>query len=113
MRFLIDENIRREIIEFLKQKGHDVAVVPSGIEDDMVAKLAKKEKRILLTHDKHFTNIFSYPPKEFFGIIRIKIHPPRLKEILSSLGELLQRLSYEDLEKRLIILRKDGFQIKR
>jgi uncharacterized protein with PIN domain len=49
MHFFIDENIWREIIEFLKEKGHDVAVVPSGIEDDMVAKLAKKENHVLLT----------------------------------------------------------------
>ena len=112
MRFLIDENIRIEVIEFLTKEGHDVKSVPKGYKNGQIAILAKEEKRILLTHDKHFADIFTYPPKEFFGIIRIRIHPPTAENIISALSRLLKKLSDKDLLGRLLVLEKDDFRIR-
>ena len=65
--FLTDENIPPKIIEFLRSssKGYDVADVRernlSRISDAELIEIAKKEERILLTFDKHFSNILTYP----------------------------------------------------
>ena len=112
MRFLIDENIRWEIEEFLQAENHDVMRVPQGLENGKVVQLAKEEKRILLTHDKHFAHILLYPPKNFSGIIRIKIHPPSASTIINALKNLLRRVSSEEIAGRLIILEKDDFRIR-
>src|SRR3989338_7052651 len=33
MKFLIDENVRSEVIQFFKDSGYDVLIVPSGFPD--------------------------------------------------------------------------------
>lgn len=112
MQFLIDENIRKEIIEFLVLNGHDVKVVPSGSKNGEVIKLAYKEKRTLLTHDIHFSNILLYNPKKLFGIIRIRIHPPNADRIINALDILLKKVKAINISGRLIILEEDNFRIR-
>lgn len=112
MLFLIDENVRKEIAEFLIENGHDVKLAPKGYKNGQIALIAKEEKRVLLTHDKHFADIFMYQPKEFFGIIRIRIHPPTAENIISSLSKFLKKFSTQDIKGRLIILEKDDFRIR-
>jgi predicted nuclease of predicted toxin-antitoxin system len=112
MKFLIDENIRKEVIDFIVSLGYDVLIVPSGCADQEVAKIAKEEKRIILTHDIHFANILEYPPQEFSGIIRIRIHPPIAPTIIGALNNLFEKLSPAQIDKKLIILEKDGFRIR-
>ncbi|MBU0896261.1 MAG: DUF5615 family PIN-like protein [Candidatus Omnitrophica bacterium] len=112
MKFLIDENIRREIIDFLAFSGHDILRVPFGSEDKRIAQIAKDTERIMLTHDQHFANILMYPPKEYSGIIRIKIHPPIVPTIINALRDLFQKLSPNQLSEKLVILERDGFRIR-
>ncbi len=112
MRLLIDENVRQEVIDFLRSLGHDILVIPSGSEDDRIAQIAKETERIILTHDQHFADILMYSPKEYSGIIRIKIHPPSAPTIINALKDLFERLTPNQLNKKLIILEKDGFRIR-
>lgn len=112
MKFLIDENIRKEIIEFLIDKEHDIDVVPSGSKNGEVIKLARNKKRILLTHDVHFSNILLYNPKTSFGIIRIRIHPPDIEKIINALDRLLEEIKGANISGKLIILEEDNFRIR-
>ena len=52
MKFLLDENVRKSVAIFLKQKGFDVKVIgietKVGLSDLLVLRLANQEKRILL-----------------------------------------------------------------
>lgn len=110
MRFLIDENIRKEVVDFLKSAGHDTLTVPRGLKDEKIAQIANEDRRIILTHDQHFADILMYPPKEYSGIIRIKIHPPSAPIIINALSGLLDKLSPGEVDKKLIILEKNGFR---
>ena len=113
MRFLIDENIRKEATEFLRAAGHDILILPPGSEDKEIAESAKKTKRVILTHDRHFADILMFPPEEYSGIIRIRIHPPTAPAIINSLGHLLRKFNSPlHFDKKLIILEKDGFRIR-
>lgn len=66
LRFLADENIFPSSLQLIRTKGHDVLDIKeanfNGITDAEVIQLARKEDRILLTLDMHFTNIFLFPP---------------------------------------------------
>lgn len=110
MQFLIDENVRSEVTDFLTREGYDVKVVPHGMKNSNVIDLAQKEKRVLLTHDRHFSNILMYPPHKYHGIIRIKIHPPSVDKTISALRQLLVDVQPEKFDKKLFVLEEDGFR---
>lgn len=115
--FLTDENIPPKVVEFLRSKGYKVKDVKEdylqGISDDKLINLAKKEGLTLITFDKHFGNIILYPPKDYHGIIRINIHPPILKDIITAFNKFFKRFDPSKLTELLIILEKKGFRIKR
>lgn len=112
MRLLVDENVRQEVIDFLKSSGYDILLVPRGLKDEKIAQIAKEEKRIILTHDQHFADILTYSPEEYSGIIRIKIHPPSAPIIIRLLKDFFQKFAQKDLDKKLVILERDGFRIR-
>jgi len=58
----------------------------------------------------HFADILLFLPKDFFGIVRIKIHPPSANVIIPALKHLLSKV--KDFEKKLIVLEKDAFRIR-
>jgi predicted nuclease of predicted toxin-antitoxin system len=61
MRFLADECCHFAVVRTLRASGHDVvavAQVQRGASDDTVMDLASQEKRILLTSDKDFGQIY-------------------------------------------------------
>ena len=75
--------------------------------------LACREERVLLTLDKHFANILLYPLNSHEGIIRIRIHPPLLSDIIEALGNFLRALDLSTLKGTLVVLEKGGFRIRR
>ncbi|OGF65057.1 MAG: hypothetical protein A2Y62_16660 [Candidatus Fischerbacteria bacterium RBG_13_37_8] len=114
---LADENISPRTVSFLRSLGYKVFDLRennlTSISDEEILKLAKKKNSVLITMDKHFANIIKYPPKDYAGIIRIRIHPPLLGEINKALQYLLNNISIENLRGSLIILEKIGYRIRR
>lgn len=112
MQFLVDENVSKEIMDFLSANGHDVKPVLPGSKNGEVKKLAQQEKRTLLTHDVHFSNILLYNPKELYGIIRIRIHPPNPNKIIDALNALLDKIKNINIHGKLIILEEKTFRMR-
>jgi len=108
-KFLLDENVRVEVKEFLENKGFTVKYVPKGSKNREVASVAKETKSVLITHDTDFANPFLYPPKEFSGIVILRIPPSSLDKILSSLEKLLSKI--EDFSGKLISLEEEGSKV--
>ena len=73
MRFKIDEHLPVEIKELLVQHQHDAVTVPDegmpGAIDPEVAQVCQKEARALVTLDLDFSDIRTYPPEDYHGII--------------------------------------------
>jgi predicted nuclease of predicted toxin-antitoxin system len=116
-RFLIDENIPPAVARFLRNKGFDVKEVREagipGISDAEIMHLARQEERVLLTFDKHFSNILLYPLDSHYGVIRFRIHPPLLSDILRILDQFLQKFDLTMIRRTLIVLERDGFRVRR
>ncbi|MEK9153902.1 MAG: DUF5615 family PIN-like protein [Patescibacteria group bacterium] len=110
MRFLVDENVRREVRDFLASIG-SAKYVPHGSSDVVVAHIAQAEHRILVTHDKDFGNALAYPPKRYAGIVIIRIHPPIVGIINGALSILFSRYDEKSLAGRIVILEASGFLI--
>ncbi|ODS33941.1 MAG: hypothetical protein SCARUB_00914 [Candidatus Scalindua rubra] len=112
MRFLADENLFPPIISYLSKSGHDVKTVQAKAADDKIVDLALREKRTILTFDKHFGDILRYPPQNLFGIILIRIHPPLLDDIFYAIDNLFKNYHDESFKGRLIVLSKTGYRIR-
>lgn len=57
MRILADENVEREIVDWLRAEGHDVvwaAETYRGVADSLLVEEAGRDARVLLTHDTDF-----------------------------------------------------------
>jgi len=77
MRFKIDENLHPETVALLARAGHDVATVfeqgMRGHADHEIAQACRAENRVLITLDKDFGDIRSYPPHEYPGIVVLRL----------------------------------------
>ena len=116
-KFLADENIPPPVVSFLRSKGFDVKEVrqsiTTGASDASVMELARQEGRILLTFDKHFSNILLYPLNTHHGVIRIRIHPPLLSDLLGALNHFLERFDVMTIRETVVVLERDGFRVRR
>ncbi|TVL96555.1 MAG: hypothetical protein CV087_23670 [Candidatus Brocadia sp. WS118] len=93
MKFLLDENLRPETLDFLRALGYDVDDVRqaglSGADDETIAVYAKQTNRIIITFNYDFADMTQVFPHDLPGIIRLRIEPqipgiihPRLKHLL-------------------------------
>ena len=117
IKLLTDENISPAFVEFLRNKGFDVTDIREleihGASDSLILNLARQDKRVLITFDKHFANILLYPLNSHFGIIRIRIHPPLLNDMIQSFESFIEKFDLTAIEKTLIILEREGFRVRR
>ncbi len=77
MRFLVDEDLSRAAAEALRDHGHDVLEVRDspmrGAQDAAIARYARDENRCLVTSDLGFADIRTYPPKDYCGIVVLRL----------------------------------------
>jgi predicted nuclease of predicted toxin-antitoxin system len=89
MNFMADENVDRQIVERLRQDGHDVLYVAEmepGISDDEVLKRANDSQSLLLTVDKDFGELVYRLRKLHNGVVLIRLgdlSPNKKAEIVS------------------------------
>ncbi len=90
MIFFADENIDRQIVDRLRQDGHDVMSVIEmgpGISDDKVLELANAKKAILLTADKDFGELVFRQHRLTHGVVLVRLagrFPMQKAEIVSA-----------------------------
>ncbi len=117
IKFLLDENVPPPIGGFLREMGFDAVhakeVEILGAADDHIMQLARHEERTLITFDKHFADIVLCPPNTHWGVIRIRIHPPRLEDLTQALAFFLRQFDTTTIRGTLIALERDGFRIRR
>ncbi len=117
MKIKVDENLPVDVADFLGNAGFDAETVYSeGIEgctDRYLITACKKEKRVLITLDNHFSNIRAYPPNECFGIIVLRVANQSKPAILSLVGKLLTLLKKEsDMSKCLWIVEEERVRVR-
>jgi|TARA_Y100000034_G_scaffold132833_1_gene196767 predicted nuclease of predicted toxin-antitoxin system len=109
MRFLLDENIKKELLQFLNSEGLDAVWKPKGLSNGRLAEFSKSEKRILITNDKDFIHSEHFPSEKVFSVIRLKVRQSRPDRLIASFKNLLN--SDIEFEGNLITLFEDKFVI--
>ena len=95
MRFLIDEDVDARLLGGLRRLGHEAKRVPSGTQNGAVMRLAKAEKRVLITRDADFTDADKFPPTSSPGIIHVLRNPQDRARIISGFRMLVRRCRRE------------------
>ena len=74
---LVDEDLPRSTVVMLRQAGHTAEDVRDvglrGHNDDDVFAYAQATQAILVTADKGFANVLSYPPGTHAGLIVVRV----------------------------------------
>jgi predicted nuclease of predicted toxin-antitoxin system len=116
MKFKADENLPLEVVDILRKDGHDALSVIdqqlAGHADGDVAAVCQAEERALVTLDLDFSDIRSYPPEDYFGLIVLR---PRLQTISSITRVAMQAvalLGAEPLSGRLWIVEEHQVRIR-
>lgn len=108
LRFLMDENVHRELGLSLKSEGFDVVFSQKGISNGKLATFSKSESRVLITNDSDFTLL---PKAKVFSVIWLRIPQNEPESLLKSFSRLLkEKEAPEDIEGKLIVLKKEGFE---
>ena len=77
MRVKLDENLPIELKHLFRQSGLDTDTVVDeglgGASDAEVAAVCIDEERVLVSQDLDFSDIRTYPPSEYFGIVVFRL----------------------------------------
>jgi predicted nuclease of predicted toxin-antitoxin system len=76
VKLLADESIDRQIVDRLRQDGHQIWYIVEmepGISDDTVLDLANQKTALLLTADKDFGELVYRQHRLTFGVILVRL----------------------------------------
>ena len=108
MKIKIDENLPLAVKRLLVQQGHDChTVYDEGIHggtDDKLIEICKQEKRHLITLDLDFSDIVTYPPENYHGIIVLRLAKQDAASVTVRLQAVLHELTKLDLAGHLTIV---------
>ena len=108
MRFKIDENLPVEVCGALRAAGHNAASVHeqrlAGYPDGDVASVCRAEDRVIVTLDVEFGDIRRYPPRDYAGIVVLRLSDQSKPAVLGVLERVIGMLEQEPLGHRLWIV---------
>jgi predicted nuclease of predicted toxin-antitoxin system len=106
MKILVDENIPRRTVDWIRQAGHDVCDIREspirGIDDDTVWKPAQREQRLWVTTDKGFAGRRMEPRH---GIFVVRLREPNRQRIHERVMRAMQQLQEGDWPGLLVVMR--------
>lgn len=110
MKFVADVNIAQKVIKLLRQNGHNVLDIKKQdpqASDINIIKLAAKEKRIILTHDKDF-QVLTHFPKYQVATIVIRLKKQTASHHWKKLQDLLNVKDEDELKNSLTIVTEES-----
>ena len=116
LKLFIDECINWDVIFALRQNGFDTLTVRdtklTGSDDETIFKFACENKRILLTYDRGFGDIFRFNISESSGIIIILTGQMKKNEIINIILSFISTIDKQtDLRGKLVIVGKSRIRI--
>jgi len=119
LRFLLNANISHETAEFLNSLGYDAKTAAhfglEKAEDEEIFDKAVKEKRIIITFDLDFGEIFYFSKECSESVIILKLKNQTVESVNKNLEWLLKSkiLQRKEIKKGLIIVEEGRIKIRR
>jgi predicted nuclease of predicted toxin-antitoxin system len=117
VKFKVDENLPAEVARLLVSAGHDAATVLdeglAGEMDETILAACVDEKRALVTLDLDFSNVRAYPPREYCGLIVLRLSRQDKPHVLKVLGQVVELFECEQIDGLLWIVEEDRIRVRR
>ncbi|MFH1351083.1 MAG: DUF5615 family PIN-like protein [Pseudomonadota bacterium] len=106
MKIFVDENIPLMTVQVLREEGHDVLDIretpDEGMVDENLWNMIQREKRLLTTTDKGFTQ---YRNESHHGILIIRLRQPNRQKIHQRVIHAINQFKAEDWSGLLVVMR--------
>ena len=116
MKFKIDENLPIDIADLLHSGGHDALTVFDqkliGQDDRRILDICKAEERALITLDLDFSDVRSYPPQEYFGLIVLRLRRQDKAYVREIIRRIIPLFAQEQVEYRLWIVEENRIRVR-
>lgn len=118
MRFLIDANLPRSIIELIVRLGHEAEFARDiglgAAPDSAIAAHAQATRAALLSRDLDFADIRNYPPEQYNGIVVLRLRDDVVaKDIVRLAERFLREPKFVDqLSGRLAVVEADRVRFR-
>jgi predicted nuclease of predicted toxin-antitoxin system len=114
MKLKLDENIPAELLDDLREAGHEADSVReegiAGAPDPLVLHRATAEARTLLTLDKGIGDLRRYPPSQFAGIVLLRPPSTGRDATLRFARQHVPPLLTQSLAGRLVVVTERGLR---
>jgi len=111
---LADENIEKSLVEWLRSQGADVYYVPEenpSIKDDKIIKIARNERRILITNDKDFGKLVFRQKKLTHGIVLIRATDESSENKRKLLKKVLDKVG-DKVKNKFVVVNESGIRMR-
>ncbi|MDO8460703.1 MAG: DUF5615 family PIN-like protein [Nanoarchaeota archaeon] len=107
-KFLLDENVKKKLLLFLKSEEYDVVFKPKGLSNGKLAEFSKSEERVFVTNDDDF---LGFTKEKLFSLVWIRVSQNNEELLIDSFSKLLRELDSKDFKGKLIVLYEEKFEV--
>ncbi len=116
MRVKVDESLPRDTAELFREAGYDAVTVGDeglgGRPDATIASLVRQEERVLVTLDLDFSDIRTYPPEHYAGLVVLRLNYQDKPHVLQVIARLIPMFGREDPKGHLWIVEENQVRIR-
>jgi predicted nuclease of predicted toxin-antitoxin system len=117
MRIKVDEDLPNAAVQMLRRRGHEaLGVIEQGMggaKDPDLWRAVQAEHRFLVTADKGFGDIRSYPPGTHQGVLLLRPDQAGIRPVLDLIERVLAAYDLEPLEGTIVVATPRGVRIRR
>jgi len=117
MHIKVDEDLPSNVVHRLRERGHTASgVVEQGMggwKDPDLWQVVQDHRFFLVTGDKGFGDIRSYPPGTHAGILLLRPDEDGIRPLVELLESVLESYDLEDLTGLLAVATPKGIRIRR
>lgn len=102
LRFFADQCVPMSVIRTLREAGYEVLrltdYIPAASSDKLVISKAQQLDAILISLNGDFSDIVTYPPEQYKGILALQVrnHPEAIPQLLEGLKAYLS--AHDEME---------------
>jgi predicted nuclease of predicted toxin-antitoxin system len=116
VRFKVDENLPIDVADLLGSVGHDALTVfdqrLTGEDDSRILDICQEEGRTLITLDLDFSDVRSYPPQMYVGLVVLRLHRQDKPYVLETIRRIIPLFEQEQIEGRLWIVEENRIRVR-
>jgi predicted nuclease of predicted toxin-antitoxin system len=117
MRTKVDEDLPRATVQMLRDRGHEaVSVIEQGMggwKDPVLWQATQSEQRFLVTADKGFADLRSYPPGSHAGVLLLRPDEDGIQPVIELLERVLANHDLKALARTAAVVTPRGIRIRR